>query len=134
MSIWDNAYVNTASYFVLAVISIVIYLAIFEIVTKYNVWQEIKKGNISVALATGGKVVGISIILAFSIYHNNTLWGAFTWGAFGFFLQLIAYYLYEFFTPRFKIDFEIENDNRAVGLLSFFISVGFALVIGVSIT
>lgn len=134
MSIWENVYVLTGAYFILAVISIIVFLTIFEVVTKYNDWQEIKNGNVSVALATGGKIVAIGIILAFSIYHNDSLWGAFTWGAFGFILQLVAYYLFEFFTPKFKIDDEIEKDNRAVGLLSFFISIGLAIVVGASIT
>lgn len=131
---WDNVYVITIANFVLAVISIVIFIAIFEIVTKYKVMEEIKKGNVSVALATGGKILAIGIILAFSIYSNDTLWQTFLWGAFGFLLQLIAYFLYEFFTPKFKVDEEIANDNRAVGLLSFSLSITFALVIGASIT
>jgi len=133
LSIWDNMYVSTASYYVLAVVLMVVFLAIFELVTKYDDWEEIKKGNLSVALATGGKLIAIAIILAFSIYHNDSLWSAFVGGLFGFALQLLAYYLFEFFTPKFKVDEEIEKDNRAVGLLSFLISISFALVIGVSI-
>lgn len=133
MSIWDNMYVSTASYYVLAVVLMVLFLTIFELVTKYDDWEEIKKGNLSVALATGGKLVGIAIILAFSIYHKDSLWSTFVWGLFGFMLQLLAYYLFEFFTPKFKVDDEIEKDNRAVGLLSFLISISFAIIIGVSI-
>lgn len=134
MTVWDNMYVIAGAYYVLAVVSIAIFLTIFEIVTKYNDWEEIKQGNIAVALATGGKIVAIAIILAFSIYHNDSLWGAFLWGTFGFILQLLAYYLFEFFTPKFKVDVEIKNGNRAVGLLSFLISIALALVIGASIT
>ena len=134
MSVWENPYIITASYFAVAVVSIVIFLAIFEVVTKYNDWQEIKEGNVSVALATGGKLLGIAIILAFSIYHHDTMWSTFTWGAYGFFLQLSAYYLFEFFTPGFKVDQEIKKNNKAVGLLSFLISIGLALVIGTSIS
>lgn len=133
MSIWDNMYVSTASYYVLAVVLMVVFLAIFELVTKYDDWEEIKKGNLSVALATGGKLIAIAIILGFSIYHNDSLWSAFVWGLFGFVLQLLVYYLFEFFTPKFKVDEEIEKDNRAVGLLSFLISISFAIVVGVSI-
>ncbi|MFT9487451.1 DUF350 domain-containing protein [Tepidibacillus infernus] len=76
MSVWENMYVLTAAYFILAVVSIIIFLAIFEVVTKYDDWQEIKNGNLSVAMAIGGKIVAIAIILAFSIYHNDSLWGA----------------------------------------------------------
>lgn len=126
-------YVVTASYYVLAVVSMAIFLTIFELVTKYDDWEEIKNGNLSVALATGGKLIAIAIILAFSIYHNDSLWSAFVWSLYGFVLQLLAYYLFEFFTPKFKVDEEIKNDNRAVGLLSFLISISLAIVIGVSI-
>lgn len=55
-------YVLTAAYFILAVVSIIIFLAIFEVVTKYDDWQEIKNGNLSVAMAIGGKIVAIAII------------------------------------------------------------------------
>lgn len=134
MSVWENAYVMSAAYFILAFISIVIFLAIFEIVTKYNDWEEIKNGNISVALATSGKILAIGIILAFSINSNDSLWEIFIWGSYGFLLQLISYYIFEFFTPMFKVDEEIAKDNRAVGLLSFMISITVAIVIGASIT
>ena len=49
------------------------------------------------------------------------------WGLFGFILLIFAYLLFEFFTPRFKVDEEIEKDNRSVGFISFTISVGFHL-------
>ncbi|MGD9677452.1 MAG: DUF350 domain-containing protein [Vulcanibacillus sp.] len=133
MTIWDNVYVISAAYFVLAVVAIVVFLAIFELVTKYNDWEEIKNGNLSVALATGGKILAIGIILAFSINSNDSLWEIFIWGTYGSVLQLIVYYLFEFLTPKFKVDDEISNDNRAVGLISFIISISLALVIGVSI-
>ncbi|MER1290829.1 DUF350 domain-containing protein, partial [Bacillus sp. C1(2022)] len=51
------------------------------------------------------------------------------WGLFGFILLLIGYFIFEFLTPRFKIDKEIENDNRAVGFISFVISVGLSFVV-----
>ncbi len=134
MSIWDNVYVMSAAYFILAFISIIIFLAIFELVTKYNDWEEIKKGNVSVALATSGKLLAIGIILAFSIKSNDSLWEIFIWGSYGFLLQLISYYLFEFFTPTFKVDEEIAKDNRAVGLLSFMVSITVSIIIGASIT
>ncbi|MFL6559384.1 MAG: DUF350 domain-containing protein, partial [Bacillus sp. (in: firmicutes)] len=34
----------------------------------------------------------------------------------------------------FKIDEEIQNDNRAVGLISMVISIGLSIVIGAGIT
>ncbi|MFS1514360.1 DUF350 domain-containing protein [Chengkuizengella sp. SCS-71B] len=118
----------------MVIISILISLFIFELVTRYKNWEQIQKGNLSVALATGGKIFGIANIFRFSIEHNDSLWEAIQWGAFGFFLLLIAYFVFEFMTPKFNVDKEIEKDNRAVGLLSLLISVGTSFVIGASIT
>lgn len=55
------------------------------------------------------------------------------WGLFGFTLLIVAYFLFEFMTPRFNVDQEIANDNRSVGFISFTISVGLSFVIGASI-
>ena len=60
-------YIQTAANYSVVILCIVVFLALFELVTKYNNWQEIKKGNISVAMATGGKIFGIANIFRYSI-------------------------------------------------------------------
>lgn len=126
-------YVYTAASFSVAILGIIVFLTIFETVTKYNNWEEIKRGNVSVALATGGKIFGVANIFRFSIQHNDSILTMLTWGAFGFTLLLFGYFLFEFLTPKFKIDKEIADDNRAVGLLSFIISVALSFIIGAGI-
>ena len=101
--------------------------------TKYNNWQEIKKGNISVAMATGGKIFGIANIFRHSIQHNDSLLTMIGWGVFGFALLLIGYFIFEFLTPTFNIDEEIQRDNRAVGFIAMIISIGLSFVIGAGI-
>lgn len=56
-----------------------------------------------------------------------------SWGVLGFVLLLIGYFIFEFLTPKFNIDKEIENDNRAVGLISMVISIGLSYIIGAGI-
>lgn len=126
-------FVHTAASYSVVVLAVVVFLDIFETVTKYNNWNEIKNGNVSVALATGGKIFGVANIFRFSIQHNDSILTMLTWGSFGFLLLLFGYFIFEFLTPRFKVDEEIANDNRAVGLLSFIISVGLSFVIGAGI-
>lgn len=130
----QNSYVIVVAHVSVAMLAIISFLAIFELVTKYKNWQEIKKGNVAVALATGGKVLGIANIFRFSILHHDTLFQMIIWGIFGFTLLLFAYFVFEFLTPTFKVDEEIEKDNRAVGLLAAFISIGLSFVIGASIS
>ena len=45
------------AYFSVGVFALIVFLAMFELVTKYEVWAEIRKGNVSAAMATGGKKI-----------------------------------------------------------------------------
>lgn len=130
---WDYPIVQTAGYFSVVVLCLIVAMALFEVVTKYKNWEEIKNGNVAVALATGGKILGICNIFRYAIEKHNSLLEMIGWGMFGFVLLIIAYFLFEFLTPRFNIDDEIAGDNRSVGLISLTISVGLSFVIGVSI-
>lgn len=130
---WDDPYVLTLVCYFVAMAAVIISLVIFELVTPYKNWEQISKGNLSVAMATGGKVFGVANIFRFSIEHNDTIWQTLIWGGMGFILLLVAYFIFEFLTPKFKVDKELANDNRAVGLTALIISVGASYVIGASI-
>lgn len=131
---WDNEYTLIAAYYSVVILCVVVFLAVFELVTKYKNWDEIKKGNISVAMATGGKIFGISNIFRYSIEQNESLFNMVSSGVFGYLLLLAGYFIFEFLTPKFRVDEEIQNDNRAVGLISLIISVGLSYVIGAGIS
>lgn len=128
-----QALLETGAFYGMAVVSIAITMVIFELVTPYNNWQQIKAGNLSVAMATGGKIFGVANVMRFSIERNDSLTQAFIWSGIGFALLLLAYFVFEFLTPGFKADQEIERDNRAVGFLAMLISVATSYVIGASI-
>ncbi|WP_159882870.1 DUF350 domain-containing protein [Paenibacillus puerhi] len=132
--IMGNPFVETLAFFSVAVLALVVFLAVFELVTKYKDWDEIKKGNLAVGMATSGKIFGICNIFRFAILNNDSLLLSLTWAAYGFVLLLAAYFIFEFLTPYFKIDEQIQQDNRAVGLLSMMISVSLSYVIGASVT
>lgn len=130
---WENPFIASAARYSVVILCMIVFLAIFELVTSYKNWKEIKEGNFAVAMATGGKVFGIANVFRFSIQHNDTILESISWGAFGFLLLLIGYFIFEFLTPTYKIDVEIGNDNRAVGFLSMVISIGLSFIIGASI-
>ena len=128
-------YLLTFSYFLASVAIVFIGLVLFELVTtKYRDWEEIDRGNSAVALSIGGKIIGVSIVIAFSIYHNDTLPQTLIWGAYGIVLQLVGYYVFDFLTRRFSVEQRLKENNLAVGIVSFCVSVGLGLVIGSSIT
>ncbi|SFP72069.1 DUF350 domain-containing protein [Salibacterium halotolerans] len=132
-NLMQNPFVETAANFSVAVLSLIVFLTVFETITSYKNWEEIKSGNMAVALATGGKIFGVANIFRFSIEHNDAILTMVLWGAYGFVLLVFSYVMFEFLTPMFKIDEELKADNRAVGLISFIISVGMSFVIGAGI-
>lgn len=132
-SFWENEYVYIAGNYSIVVLFLVVFLAIFELVTKYDNWKEIKNGNVAVAMATGGKIFGIANVFRHSILHHDTLLMTIIWGVYGFVLLLLGYFIFEFLTPKFNVDEEIKNDNRAVGFISMVISIGLSYVIGAGI-
>lgn len=130
----NNPYIETLAFFSVAVVALIVFLAIFEIVTRYKDWEEIKNGNLSVAMATGGKIFGICNLFRFAILNNDSVLHSLIWAGYGFILLLVAYFIFEFLTPYFKIDEQIQKDNKAVGFLSMVISISMSYVIGASVT
>lgn len=129
----SNPYAASLVYVSVTVLSLIVFLSCFEFVTRYKCWSEIKKGNMAVAMATGGKIFGICNIFRFSIEANDSVYQSLIWGAFGFVILMAAYFLFEFLTPVFRIDEEISRDNRAVGLIAMIISVSISYVIGATV-
>lgn len=130
-----NPFLLTFLYYIVAIAIVAAGLIIFEFMTRqYKDWDEIKNRNAAVALSIGGKVIGICVILTFSILHNDTIGETAVWGLFGMVLQLAAYLLFELFTRNFSVEEQLKKGNLAVGIISFSVSVGLAFVIGASIS
>jgi putative membrane protein len=129
----ENPYIAVVAYVSVAVISLIVFLSIFELVTRYRCWDEIKRGNLSVAMATGGKIFGICNVYRYALEAHNSIYTCMLWGLIGFAILLVAYILFEFLTPVFKIDREIAQDNRAIGFIAMTISISLSFIIGASI-
>ncbi|API92634.1 UPF0719 transmembrane protein YshE [Virgibacillus pantothenticus] len=128
-------FVSTLIYFFVAIFIVLIGLIIFELMTqKYKDWDEVLKGNHAVALSIGGKIVGICIVLAFSIYNSANIIDTLIWGGVGIVLQMVAYLLFQLFTRNFSVEEQLQKGNIAVGIISMSVSIGLGFVIGASIT
>ncbi|WP_214827813.1 DUF350 domain-containing protein [Exiguobacterium algae] len=128
-----NVMLESLGLYTIAGLMIVVGLAIFEVTTPYSNWREIQKGNIAVALATGGKIVGLANIFRVVESHNDAAFDVIAGGGFGFLLLLATYWLFEFLTPTLKVNDEIQKGNIAVGLLAFLLSLGVSLVVGAAL-
>ncbi|AJY77436.1 DUF350 domain-containing protein [Paenibacillus beijingensis] len=129
----NNVYTASLASVAVAVFALIVFLACFELVARYKCWEEIKKGNVAVALATGGKIFGICNIFRFAFQTSDSIYQSLIWATYGFALLLGAYFLFEFLTPVFRIDEEIRADNRAVGVIAMIISVSLSYLIGATV-
>ena len=128
-----NVLLESLGLYSIAGLMIVVGLAVFEVTTPYSNWREIQKGNIAVALATGGKIVGLANIFRVVESHHDQTRDVLVGGSFGFFLLLTTYWLFEFLTPSLKVNEEIGKGNIAVGLMAFLLSIGVSLVVGAAL-
>lgn len=129
-----NVYFNAGIYFLITSVIILVAIFLFDLITKYKVWEEITKGNVAVALATGGVVVGVANILRCAILTNEDLINTIIWGGIGSIVLLLVYLAFELLTPKLNVTEEIGKGNVAVGVLSLVFSIAFSLIIGASIS
>ncbi|GAJ99332.1 hypothetical protein JCM19055_2325 [Geomicrobium sp. JCM 19055] len=135
MAAWmEMTWVMIIAQYSVTILALIVFMVVFEWVTPYKNWESIRSGNLAVAMATGGKILGVTNIFRFSIENNDTLLQMLMWGSFGFVLLVAGYLIFEFLTPFLKVDEQIASDNRAVGLLSLILSFGLSYVIGAGIT
>ncbi|WP_026690597.1 DUF350 domain-containing protein [Alteribacter aurantiacus] len=132
-NMFEHDFLYTAGVYSVAVMAIIVFLAVFELVTRYKTWDEISNGNVAVAMSTGGKIFGVANVFRYSIEANDTVFTMLAWGVYGFVLLVFVYFIFEFMTPKFKVDTELKNGNQAVGLLSLILSIALSYVIGASI-
>jgi putative membrane protein len=125
-----NLYLNFASYLGLALLLIIAGILLFILSTpKLKEFSLIGKKNVTAALSLGGKIVGLAIVLGAAAEYSVSLLDMAIWGAIGIVAQIIVYILAEVITIRFSISKAIEEDNRAVGILLFSLSLSIGWVV-----
>lgn len=118
--------------FSIAIMGLILFLSLFEAVTKYRCWNEIKSGNMAASLATGGKIFAICNVFRFAA-SKTSIYDFMIWSSIGVGLLFIAYLLFQFLNPVFRTDDEIAAGNEAAGFISLILSVSVSYVIGACI-
>ncbi len=129
-----NPILNAGLYFLTASVIVLVAVFIFDLMAKYKVWEEIRKGNMAVAFSAGGIVLGIANVMRHAISANDNLLSTALWGGLGTIALIIVYFAFELLTPKLNVSEEIGKGNRAVGFISMIYSIAFSFIIGASIT
>lgn len=104
-------------------------MVVFNWMTPYRDMEELKKGNVAVALALGGKFLGTAIILGVSAFTNTSIMHMILWFAVGYVCLVASYWIFELVTPGFNISDQLKKGNVAVGTLLCLVFIGMAFAV-----
>lgn len=122
MTIVINLVVSILTIVLLQVLGMVI----FALMTPFKDMEELKKGNVAVALAFGGKFLATAVILGVAAYTNTSIWFMMLWFAVGYVCLIASYWIFELFTPGFRISEQLQKGNVAVGVMLCMVFIGTA--------
>lgn len=129
-----EGFLHAGMYFIGTSVVVLIAVFIFDLLTRYKVWEEINRGNMAVSFAAGGIALGVSNIMRYAISANDSLAMTVLWGGIGTVALLIVYFAFEILTPKLNVSEQIGKGNQAVGFISFIFSLAFSFIIGASIS
>lgn len=132
-----QAMLTAAAYFGTACALGVLLLVVFNLVNPaFRLWDEVRRGNVAVALAVSGQLIGAAQVLQVAIGSGggeNGLVRMLVWALAGITLQIVGYLAFELLTPKLDVGKELAADNRAVGVMSAGIAVALGHVVAACI-
>ncbi|MED0706660.1 DUF350 domain-containing protein [Aneurinibacillus aneurinilyticus] len=140
---WDNI-LNFLLYLAVTLPLLGFGMLVFLFTTPYKEYALIREGADTsdpqkqgaakaAAHDLGGKIIGLSIVLASAIYHSVNLFDLVIWGIVAIVFQVLVFYLFELVTP-FRVISEIPKGNVAVGLFASRLSIATGLLMAALIS
>ncbi|HEV2040470.1 MAG TPA: DUF350 domain-containing protein [Casimicrobiaceae bacterium] len=111
-------------YFVLALILLALFVAIYVRVTPYREIALIREGNIAASISLSGALIGLVLPLASAIAHSVSPLDMVAWGVIALVVQLIVYAVTSRLVPRFREAIEAGRAAPATLLAALSVSVG----------
>lgn len=102
------------AYFILAVVMLVVFTAIYKLVTPHKEMALIKENNSAASLSLTGAVLGFSIPIASAAANSVSLIDFAIWGIVAGILQIITFLVFRTFYP--KVSSRIEKGETAIGI------------------
>ena len=123
-----DAFVSFISYFVVAVVLLVVFMFIYVKVTPYNEYKEIANNNVAAAITFGGAILGFTLPLAAAIFFTHDILEMAMWAGITGVVQLVVFMVMRRFVPN------IQAGNVAPAILLFSMSVAIGILNAVCIS
>ncbi|MBN1482549.1 DUF350 domain-containing protein [candidate division KSB1 bacterium] len=123
--------IATVIYFLIGQLGFVIFAWIYQKMSRFDLYEEIEKDNISAGIAFGASLIAIAILLSGFIIRYDSLLGFFAWFVISLFFLIVSRYLVDkFLLPGALLDEEISRDqNWGAALIEGGIAIILALML-----
>lgn len=124
ITLWQ--YIQYLKYFGVALLLLIVFIIFYIRITPVAKLKLIKQGNLACAVSMSGAMIGFCITLISSMLQSVNLISFIIWGAAAMIVQILVYFIATLLIP--KANFELANNNIAVGALFFGLSVSIGIL------
>ncbi|MBK8890195.1 MAG: DUF350 domain-containing protein [Dechloromonas sp.] len=115
-----------ASFFLTAIMLMLVFLAIYVKITPYNELALIRAGNEAAAVSLGGAVIGFALPIAVSVAVSHNLYAMIGWGVVASVVQLLAFIAARLALPR--LNESIPQGKLASGIFLASLAIGVGIL------
>lgn len=119
-------YFQYLKYFAVALSMLIAFALLYMRITPIAELKLIKQGNIACAVSLSGSMIGFCITLTSSMLQSVNLLSFIIWGIAAMIIQILVYLIATLLIP--KANQELVNNNIAVGILFFGLSVAIGIL------
>lgn len=119
-------------YFGIAIVAVIVFVAIYIMITPHPEFTLIRQGNTAAAISLGGAIVGYTVPLAKAIAQSESIPDLLIWGGVALVAQLVAYGITRLVLPHLSAD--VKDGKTASGVLLAAISIAIGLLNAAAMT
>jgi putative membrane protein len=112
------------TYFFLSLALLVLFLAVYLVITPYSELQLIRQGNVAASISLGGAVIGFVLPLARAVTQSVSTLDLITWGGVALVVQVVVFLLVGKLVPKLTNAVKDGQVAAATFLASLAVGVG----------
>lgn len=112
------------AYFGMASVAVVVFVAIYVMVTPHHEFRLIRAGNTAAAISLGGAILGYTIPLAKAVAQSESVGDMLLWSAVALVAQLLAYGITRLILPQLSAHVAEGKAASGIFLAAIAIAIG----------
>ena len=129
---YSSAITAHFTYFAIAIVATVIFVAIYVMITPHREFTLIRQGNSAAAISLGGALIGYTIPLAKAVAQSEGVTDMALWSGVALVAQVVAYFITRLLVPTLSSD--VKEGKAAAGIFIAAMSICIGLLNAAAMT